>query len=146
MAFGLLKGYYSVGHLHIFVFKEFTVFIVGRKIFEHFGKAGKHPTVAAGPKIFLAVYALMLGIHIFCVAVIESFFGVIHYAVAHAQILIELIKILSVTGDIVELCHHRHYHIEAVAPPPIIVGRSRHLIFHHLARTADTSVVRQYVI
>lgn len=40
-------------------------------------------------------------------------------------------------GNLVKLRHDRHHHIQAVAPPPVIVTGSAHLVLHHLACPAD---------
>ena len=46
----------------------------------------------------------------------------------------------------VELGHHGHYHIQSVGPPPIVVLRSAHFVFHDFACTGNLVVVRQDVV
>ena len=75
--------------------------VVGRKVFEHLGQTGQYPAIAACPEVFLAVCALVLGIHILGIAVVQAFFVIEHDAVAHQYIVIEFVEIFGILGDFI---------------------------------------------
>ena len=101
VAFGLLYGYDGVSHFHKFVLEKFTIAVIGRKVFKNLSEARKHPTVAACPEIFLFVHALMFGPYIFGISVVQALVCVVHDAVAHLNVLVQLIQILFVTCYVV---------------------------------------------
>ena len=115
--------------------------VVGGEVFQHFGQPGEHPSVAPCPEVFLAVQALVFGIDVFGIAVVEVLVGIEHDAVGIGDVFVEFVEIEFVVGHLVEFGHDGHHHVEAVAPPPVVVARSAHLILHHFARPAYLAVV-----
>nr|GEU28650.1 HTH-type transcriptional regulator PtxR, putative [Tanacetum cinerariifolium] len=114
-----------------------AVRVVGRQVLQHLGQARKHPAVAARPEVLLAVGAPVFRVHVARVAVVQLFLAVVHDAVRVREVLVQLGQVLAIARDGIELGHHRHHHVQAVRPPPVIVLRGAHLVFHHLAGTGD---------
>lgn len=48
-----------------------------------------------------------------------------------------------ITRHLIQFGHDRHYHIQTVAPPPVIMIGCTHLILHHFAGTGYLIVVRK---
>ena len=79
----------------------------------------------------------MLRIHILRVTIIQVLVLIKHDAIRVEQVFVQFFQIERVMGNLVKFGHDRHHHVQAVAPPPVIVTGSAHLVFHHLACPAD---------
>ena len=146
VAFGLLDGGHSLGHFLEFFHEEGAVLVVGGQVFQNLGQAGQYPSVAAGPEVLLPVDTFVLGIDIFGVAVVEVLFRVEHYLVGIGDVLVQFVQIEGVMSNLVEFRHDRHHHVQSVAPPPVVVVRSTHLIFHDFAGPSDLVIFGGQVV
>ena len=117
-----------------------------RQVLQHFSQPGQYPGITSGPKILLTVYRLVFRINVFCITVIKILFLIEHDAVRILQISIQFIQIQRVMSHLVKFCHYRHRHIQRIAPPPVVILRSTHLIFHNLTRTSDFLIIRIQII
>ena len=88
----------------------------------------------------------MFGIGVFRISVEQMLILVIHYAVGILKICVQLVKICPVARYLVHFGHYRHHHIKTVGPPPVVIVRGCHFIFHYFAGTANTFVVGQIPI
>ena len=88
----------------------------------------------------------MLGIDIFGVAVVEVFFRVEHYLVGIGDVLVQFVQIEGVMGYLVEFRHDGHHHVKSVAPPPVVVVRSTHLVLHDFASPSDLIIFGSQVV
>ncbi len=122
------------------------MFVILRHVFQNLGKTGKNPTVASSPEVFFAIGAFVFGVYIFGIAIVQAFVIVVHDTVAYNDVIVQFVEVFVVAGDIIHLGHHRHYHIQTVRPPPIVVGRGRHLVLHYFAGAFDAAVVGQYFV
>ena len=93
IAAGLLEVGHGGGEATVFVEKEGAVLPVGGEVGEHFGEAGEHPSVAAGPEVFLAVGGGVGRVDVFAVAEVEAGVAVEHDAVADLDIVVEALEV-----------------------------------------------------
>ena len=146
VAFGLLDFGHGSRHRAKLLFEEVAVLVVGRKVLQHLGQCGEHPSVAPCPEVLFAVEALVFGVDVFSIAVIKVLVCVEHDAVGVGDVFVELVEIERVVSHLVEFGHDRHHHVEPVAPPPVVVARGAHLVFHHFACPAYLPVVGGEVV
>ena len=119
-----------------------TIFICFGKIFQDFCQSSQHPPVSTSPKIFLSIYAFMLRIYIFSIPIVKSGFCIIHDTVSISKILMQLLQVEWILSNVIQFCHYRHHHIQAICPPPIIIIRGTHLIFHHFTGAGNLVCIR----
>ena len=77
----------------------------------------------------------MFRVDVFSIAIKQGTFLIIHEIFSISKVLIEFIQILLIICNLIKFGHHRHYHIQSVCPPPIIIVGSWHFIFHHFLGT-----------
>lgn len=146
VAFRLLETGDGGSHVTELLHEEVAVAVVRGEVLQHLGKSGEHPSVATCPEVLLAVRALVTGVDILRVAVVQVLVRIEHGAVGVGQVLMELVEVASVVRHLVELRHDGHHHVESVAPPPVVAARRAHLIFHHFACPAYLAVVGGEVV
>ena len=117
-----------------------------RQILQHFSQSSQYPCITSSPEILLTIDCLVLRIDVFCITIIKILFLIEHDAVRVLQISIQFIQIQCVMSHLVKFCHYRHRHIQRIAPPPVVILRSTHLIFHNLTRTSDFLIIRIQII
>ena len=98
------------------------IFIRLRKVFQHFSQSSKYPAIPSCPKVFLAIHTLMFGINIFTIPIIQSRLFIIHQTIGISQIFMQFFQIKRILCNFIKLCHYRHYHIQTICPPPIVMS------------------------
>jgi len=104
-------------------------------ILQHLSQSGQHPSVSAGPKILLAIHALVLGIDILSIAEVKPRLAIEHDRVGISHVVIELVEVCLVVGELIHLGHDGHHHVEGIGPPPVVGGLSVGDMAHHLFGT-----------
>ena len=143
IAFRLLDSCDCFGQFHILVYEKRTMLVISGKIFQHLRQSGKHPSVTTCPKVLLSAGSLVFRINIFGIPIIQAGFPVEHDTIRIYNIFIQFIQIEMIARHLIQFGHDRHYHIQTVAPPPVIMIGCTHLILHHFAGTGYLIVVRK---
>ena len=74
----------------------------------------------------------MFRVDVLAVAEVQARLLIIHDGVGILPVLVHLIKVLHIAGELIQLRHHWHHHIQRIGPPPIVVGLGGALEVHHL--------------